>query len=224
MNATAGRLATYWRQIKEKDDPSVSPAVDALADALFMGRQVKVNVLAVAQMLTARTIGGPEARENMGVRILARYTLNNWRVLVPEIWPAPKASKHHGRVQVCVAGTAKETQIAFFTPAEARELAMSGVVSQFPGTRAEGAAAALAGKLPANVTRLRLAAEPIGLRQAVADGLVPASLEAVRSARARDPEFPEPRGKSGSEHLFDRDELAAWARNRPRADIATGTD
>jgi hypothetical protein len=212
MNATAGRLATYWRQIKSKDDPSVSPAVDALADALFMGRQVKVNVLAVAQMLTARTIGGPEARENMGVRILARYTLNNWRVLVPEIWPAPKASKHHGRVQVCVAGHAKETQIAFLAPAEARELATSGIVSPFPK---DGPAVSVA-----SVTRLHVAgaAAPIGLRQAVADGIVPIGLEAVRKARTRDPEFP-PSCGAGPDGglLYDPDELAAWARNRPRA-------
>jgi hypothetical protein len=214
MNATAGRLATYWRQIKGKDDPAMSPAVDALADALFMGRQVKVNILAVAQMLTARTIGGGEARENMGIRILARYTLNNWRVLVPEIWPAPKASKHRGRVQVCVAGHANETQILFLTPAEARELATSGTVAQFPVAGQQHDA------MRPTAIRLHVAgtAAPIGLRQACGEGVLPISLDAARKARTRDPDFPAHREiGDGGEQLYDRDELASWARNRPRA-------
>jgi hypothetical protein len=159
MNATINRLAAYWRSIKGRDDPAMSPAIEALGDALFMGRQVKVNVLAVAQMFTARTAGGPEARENMGVRILARYTLNNWRILVPEIWPAPRASRHRGRVQVCAAGHARETQVAFLAPSEARALASSGTLADFP---AEGT--------PRHAEGLHLVggeAEPIGLGQAV---------------------------------------------------------
>jgi hypothetical protein len=218
MNATSNKLAKYWRQIKDKDDPSQSPAIDGLGDVYFMGRQVKVNILAVAQMFTARTIGGPEARENAGVRILGGYTVNNWRMLVPEIWPMPKKSRIKGRVQICVAGEAKETQFAFLTPAEARELATSGTVSQFPGTPAEGQGRG--GEIPVRAIKLHVArtAPPIGLRQAVAEGVLPISLEAARKARTRDPEFPEHRGEGdGGEQLYDRDELAAWARNRPRA-------
>jgi hypothetical protein len=47
---------------------------------------------------------------------------------------------------------------------------------------------------------------------------LPISLEAARKARTRDPEFPAHRAEGdGGEQLYDRDELAAWARNRPRA-------
>jgi len=208
MNATAGRLAAYWRKTKAKDDPALSPAVEALADALFMGRQVRVNVLAVAQMLTARTIGGPEARENMGVRILARYTLNAWRVLVPEIWPAPRASRHTGRAQVCVAGHAAETQIAYLTPAEARELAAQGAAI-FPASGPPRAA---------DLPGLHAVADPVGLGAAVAGGVVPLTLDAIRKARTRDPEFPAHVAEgTGGELLYDPSELAAWAANRPRA-------
>lgn len=213
LNATSGKLAKYWRQIKDKEDPNMSPAIDALGDVFFMGRQVKINILAVAQMFTARTVGGPEARENAGVRCLAGYTANNWRMLVPEI-PMPKKSRVKGRIQVCVAGTAKETQVAFLSPAEARELATSGIVSQFP----RGAAVGEREAMRPTAIRLRPADEPIGLRQACADGVLPMSLEAARKARTRDPEFPAPRAEGrGGEQLFDRGELAAWARNRPRA-------
>lgn len=220
LNATSVRLASYWRQIKEKEDPNSSPAIEALGDVFFMGRQVKVNILAVAQMFTARTVGGPEARENAGVRILGGYTLNNWRMLVPEIWPAPKKSRVKGRVQICIAGTAHETQIAFFTPAEARELATSGTVALFPAQTQGSDAESTAAPVRLHVART---APPIGLRQAVAEGIVPIGLEAIRKARTRDPEFPAPRAEGdGGEQLYDRDELTAWARNRPRAAKAAG--
>jgi hypothetical protein len=218
LNATSVRLNSYWRAEKDKDAPNQSPAIEAFGDCFFMGRQVKENILGVAQMFTARTVGGPEARENAGTRVLGGYTQNNWRMLVPEIWPMPRKSRVKGRVQVCIAGTAHETQVAFLTPAEARQLATSGEVSQFPGRGTEGQG--VGGEIPVRSMQLHVVrqAAAIGLRRAVNEGIVPISLEAVRSARARDPEFPQPRDKAASgEALYDPDELAAWARNRPRA-------
>ena len=215
MNATSNRLAAYWRKIKDRDDAPASPAIEALNDALFMGRGVRTNVVAIAQMLTARTVGGPEARENMGVRILSRYTVNAWRMLVPEIWPAPRASRHQGRAQVCVAGSASETQIMYLSPAEARQLAAQGGGAAFPrGDQAAEAAAPVRTLHP-------VGGELVGLAAAVRRGLVPLSLDAIRKARQRDPEFPAPRGQgSGGELLYDPDEIAAWCRNRPRAATA----
>lgn len=95
-----------------------------------MGRQVRLHVLLVAQSATARAIGGPEMRENFSTRILVRYTLNAWRMLVPEVSPIPMPSDHHGRVQVVTRGRAKETQVLNLSNAEAREWAMSGVHSK----------------------------------------------------------------------------------------------
>jgi hypothetical protein len=230
LNATAARLAKHWAKNKSKDDPKISPAVEALGDALFMGRQVRVNVIAIAQMLTARIVGGGEARENLGCRILARFTVNNWRVLVPEVWPPPRSSRHRGRIQVCVSGDVRETQGLFITPAEARELATSGIVAEFPPLElpAEAAGAARGGD-GAAVIPLRPAA-PIGLRQAVAAGIIPIAegstaartLEAVRTARKQDAEFPAPAegGGPGREALYRPGDLKQWARNRPRAGVA----
>lgn len=132
MNATINRLNDYWKEIREKSDPPTSPAVKALGDVLFMGRQSLTHVIAIAQLMTARTLGGPEARENFATRILARYSANAWKMLVPEIWPMPKGSRHSGRVQVALAGSARETQVIFTTPSEAREWATSGTVTDFP--------------------------------------------------------------------------------------------
>ncbi|MFD9435928.1 helicase HerA domain-containing protein [Streptomyces sp. NPDC060002] len=126
VNATMRQLARYWDKIRESGDPKTSPAVDALMEILFMGRQVRMHVLLVAQSATARALGGPEVREQFATRILARYSMNAWRMLAPEVHPAPKSTKHHGRAQVVSGGSASETQVLFFTEAEARQWATAG--------------------------------------------------------------------------------------------------
>ncbi|MEU6285515.1 pRL2-11 [Streptomyces sp. NPDC047028] len=130
VNATMTQLKRYWAKIRESGDPKESPAVDALAQILFMGRQVRLHVLLVAQSATANAVGGPAMRENFATRILVRYTLNAWRMLVPEVSPIPMASEHPGRVQVVTRGRAQETQVLNLSNAEAREWAMSGVHAQ----------------------------------------------------------------------------------------------
>ncbi|MEW2121208.1 hypothetical protein AB0945_39945 [Streptomyces sp. NPDC005474] len=47
-------------------------------------------------------------------------------MLAPEVHPAPKSTKHPGRAQVVIGGSASETQVLFFTEAEAREWATTG--------------------------------------------------------------------------------------------------
>ncbi|MFH0246372.1 pRL2-11 [Streptomyces sp. HK10] len=147
INATMKQLTRYWEKIKEKGDPKVSPAVDALAEILFMGRAVRLHVLLVAQSATARALGGPEMRENFATRILARYTQNAWRMLVPEVQPAPKSTRHIGRAQVVLGGVAHETQVMFMSDAEARAWAMAGT-SGPPAVTPEKAATSQTPRLP----------------------------------------------------------------------------
>ncbi|MFD3663949.1 helicase HerA domain-containing protein [Streptomyces sp. NPDC058659] len=132
VNATMKQLARYWEKTRESGDPKVSPAIDALNEILYMGRQLRMHVLLVAQSATARALGGPEVREQFSTRILARYSVNAWRMLAPEVHPAPKSTKHHGRAQVVSGGSARETQILFFTEAEAREWASTGAAATGP--------------------------------------------------------------------------------------------
>lgn len=137
VNATMKQLARYWEKTRESGDPKVSPAVDALNEILYMGRQLRMHVLLVAQSATARALGGPEVREQFSTRILARYSVNAWRMLAPEVHPAPKSTKHQGRAQVVSGGSATETQVLFFTEAEAHEWASTGKTTtaepQHPG-------------------------------------------------------------------------------------------
>lgn len=206
MNATIRKLETYWRKVRSNTDPKVSPAVEAIGNLLFMGRAAKMHVIAVAQLATARALGGPEARENFATRILARYTLNAWKMLVPEIWPAPKSSRHSGRVQVAIAGDATETQIVYLTNEEARELALKG-----------------GGELSVKPVLHSVSEEdaaPIEdrktLGQAVKAGWVTLGYEALKKARGRDADFPT--GVTGIDgwNRYTREELEYWERNRER--------
>jgi hypothetical protein len=61
INATMKQLARYWEKTRESGDPKVSPAIDALNEILYMGRQLRMQVLLVAQSATARALGGPLA-------------------------------------------------------------------------------------------------------------------------------------------------------------------
>lgn len=213
MNATITRLNTYWRNNRENSDPKASPAVDAIGDLLFMGRACRIHVIAVAQMATARSLGGPEARENFATRILARYTTNAWKMLVPEIWPAPRSSRHAGRVQVAIAGETTETQVALLSGDEARILALQG-----------------GGEVKETRPTLHVvhdnsietpSVERKTLQQACESEWIPMNYEAARKARTRDDEFP--KGVTGLDGYdrYTREELERWYVNRPR--VSTGT-
>ena len=230
MNATITLLQRYWDKVRDKSDRKISPAVEALGEVLFMGRAVRLNVIAVAQMMSARTLGGPEARENFAVRILARYTRNAWNMLVPEIQPMPRSSRHAGRVQVCIAGQATETQVLFPSEAEAREWAASRrpgavrtpqpvIATNVPGAATQGeqgspvsdrAHLSLVPGLPRELTGVTLA-------EAVRDKVLTCTLDIARKESTRDAEFPEPAGKRGNARLYRPEDLIRWQRNRPRA-------
>jgi hypothetical protein len=200
LNATIGQLTNYWQMARDKSDPKKSPAVSALADLLFMGRSAKVNVLAVAQMLTARAIGGPEARENFGIRCLARYTANNWKMLVPEA-AMPRASRVLGRWQIVVGGVATETQVAFLTQEQARAIATP------MSPRAETPDSPLTWDFGQGQGHSLL----ITLTEACDEGVLPWKYEAAKKRiqrRWNNP--PRPRGKRANTDLYSRSELAEW--------------
>jgi hypothetical protein len=126
LNASFKLLGDYWKRTRTKEDPKESPAVSAFASILFAGRQGRINAIVVAQSFTARAIGGPESRENFAVRILGRYSLNAWKMLCPEVWPAPRTNRNVGRVQMVTGAEAFATQVLNTTDEEAYNYATSG--------------------------------------------------------------------------------------------------
>lgn len=211
LNATFAQLGDYWAEVRESGDPKLSPAIRGLREILFMGRSAKVNVVAIAQLLTARAIGGPESRENFGVRCLARYTSNAWKMLVPEA-AMPRASRTLGRWQVVVGGVATETQVAYLTAAQVRALA--GVPE-----RAKVSDSPLTSNVPGDARSIGDIADPLAelvtLRQAVDAGIVPGSFDAAkkrlqRAKRDAPLSAPAPAGKRGLADTYRVGDLVAW--------------
>jgi hypothetical protein len=208
LNEGMARLRRYWIETRGRNDPKKSPAIEALEEALFMGRQVRINMFAVAQMMTALAAGSGAARENMGIRILGRYTRNAWRMLVPEHEMPPRSMKP-GRVQV-VTNKVTECQVAFLTGAEARELASNGEVTPFP-TVPEGL---LDGRSPSPVSPVitgeivsgdvvnDVNVREVTLAEAVAlcPGKTLSALRNMRDRHKKNPEvkFPDPVGHRGN--------------------------
>lgn len=212
-NATMGELKRYWTAIRKTKadeggpaDPKESPAIGALRSILFMGRAVKMHALITAQSGTANAIGGPEMRECFATRILARYTVNAWKMLAPQVTPVPRASKHPGRVQVVLGSVAYETQGLMFTTAEAREWATSGVES--PPVDLDGG---MSRDIPlqnpsseVSVTRDVTEEPRMSLAEAERRGVIPMTAAAMRQAKTRGG-FPE-----GVDKKYTASELQSW--------------
>lgn len=207
LNATFSRLKDYWAETRDKGEPKTSPAVKAFRSILFMGRAAKVNMFAVAQMLSANTTGGPESRENFGIRALARYTRNNWQMLVPEA-AMPRASRTLGRWQIVVGGVATECQVVYLTAAEARFL-----VAKHAGVHvsADTLDRPLTRKVHMDVDTSAV----LTLQDSINEGLCPWALPATqkRLQRARagsSPTAPTSVGKRQRADLYERAALIEW--------------
>lgn len=206
LNATIGQLAAYWDSVREKGEPKRSPAISALGEIAFMGRSAKVHLIAIAQMLTARSMGGPEARENFGIRALARYTANNWKMLVPEA-AMPRSSRTLGRWQIVVGGIATETQVCYLTTTEARQYATVAATKVSPATS----------EVNPPIKASCDVATAVTLREAIDLGVVPGKWNAVRKRLERDikdprRDAPQPIGSRGQAHTYDLEQLAEWGR------------
>ncbi|MFJ2102859.1 hypothetical protein ACIOHR_37525 [Streptomyces anulatus] len=115
-DSTLRQLARHWNTIREKSDPTKSPAVDALEYALFAGPQARIHVLGTSQLATG-ILG--EGRENFSTKDLGRVTTRTWQHLAPRIHPTPQPSAHPGHVHVVQGGNAHPTQVLLLTDDEA---------------------------------------------------------------------------------------------------------
>jgi hypothetical protein len=122
--------AQYWESIRSKQDSKVPPPYPRLARIMIKGRKAWVNLLGVYQQMDAPSVGGggPNigslARAQYGMKILARFSPQAWAFLVGTS-PRPKSSRHPGRAFVLVGDDMRVCQMAFWTPEEAREFALS---------------------------------------------------------------------------------------------------
>lgn len=211
MNTLMLQLRRYWRNVGGEGP---SPAVEAISDLLCMGREVKINVVVAAQNLTARSIGGPEARENFSTRALARYSPQMWNMLCGDVRPMPKKVARVGVWQIVYAGEAHMTQVAFMTPEEARQLVLSandpavGHTDIAMSNISEKGTPEACNVLDAEIlepvlTTIEESASELGVTHGN-----------LANYRARDPSFPQSRGKRGKADVYDLDELRSWKKRR----------
>lgn len=223
LNATQNRLGALWRQIKEKGDPGRSPASEALDEAMFIGRQVRVNVLQIGQRLSAKASGSGDARENLGIKMFSNPSASAWKMLVGERHALPPATDHKGRLQIVTPKTVQETQCAFVGEEDCRAYAVSGQVavprSDMPFVSGI-APVPDRGELesPGPDQGFVLGHPPIvpsgppgavTLAEAVAAGVLQKSLPAARKASQR-AGFPAAVGVRGNAHLYDVGDLYAY--------------
>jgi len=114
---TLRQLARYWDTVRQEDDPKTSPAVDALHELLFAGREIRIHVLFDGYP-TARSLG-QGGHEQFHTMVLGRVSTSTYNRLAPQIGTAPKSSTHPGRFHVVQGLTAHQTQVLLLTEAEA---------------------------------------------------------------------------------------------------------
>jgi hypothetical protein len=223
MTTARGELDKHWKSIREAGEPALSPALSALAGLANMGREMKVHVLMAGQSITAKVTGGPEGRESYGGRAMARATANAWKMLAPQIKPAPVKADKPGRWHLVVADSLKKFQVPFANLKD-RESVAALTAWATGGAEVPDVAAMMAGWGGGGGSVEMPSSEPptpvigISLRTyAEESGLELSRLIKWREKRS---DFPSWVGIGArNTQLFDRDHLRAYVRERLREPV-----
>lgn len=105
-------------------------ALDAFADLLFMGRSVRMHVIAFAQLASYRSGMTADLLENFGTKVMVGYSAKAWKWLVPECGRFQVAPSGVGRAMVVRAARATETQLVYLPPESAAEYVTGSVPAQ----------------------------------------------------------------------------------------------
>jgi hypothetical protein len=132
-NMTSALLTRYWDNLRttaEPDErrsmPRRSPALTGRESLVFAGRAFGMFDLLAAQRMSNRVFNGnTDARENYMIRLMARYTPQTFKMLIPEVKPVPKP-KELGRWLVWAQDEITFIQALLITDEEAREYALGG--------------------------------------------------------------------------------------------------
>ena len=219
INQFAAMSLAHWKN--EMDEKGTPPVWLDIAAVFWMGRFVHCHAVAVGQRLDDKATGGIGLRDSLGLRGLAGFRPNQWKMLVGTT-PIPKSQKPRGRWIYSDGQDETWVQNVLMTPAEARAWAMAGRTHHQAGTSAPAsvrpALTSIAGGNPDGHPALAGTVWVVGL-QAAADhlGMTPAAFEKARQRRPVDGEI-----KRGNQPAWSTDDLDVWAANRPRAGAAVG--
>jgi len=222
MNLATPLLKQHWADIRDKEQVKKSPALTGLGAVAFAGRAVKMHLIVIGQQLTAETLGGGSVRENIGVRCLARYTQNTWKMQAGDV-PMPPSPSVPGRVQCIASGGVQETQVPLMDLEQVRELALAGTVTRcpadMPGITAQPCPAQVGVPAPAAIDISPDQPFVLGmtLAEAIAAGILKRSQASARKESQR-PGFPAPVDppRQGVPSRYRPSELDAWENARTR--------
>jgi len=209
LNQFAAMSAAWWKALGEKDTP---PVWMDIAAVLWMGRFVHCHALLVGQRLDDKATGGIGLRDSLGLRGLAGFRPNQWKMLVGTT-PVPKSQKPRGRWIYTDGQQETWVQNICGTAQEIRDWASAGRRPAAPGVSVRPAPASTDAAsqdghspLPGTVwiTGISAAANYLSMTQA-----------AFEKARQRQPVDGEIR--RGNQPAWSADNLRAWAASRPRA-------
>ena len=218
MNLATPLLKAHWADTRGPDQVKKSPALTGFGAVAFAGREVKMHLIVIGQQLTADTLGGGGSggavRENIGVKCMARYSANAWRMQAGDA-PMPPSPWAPGRVQCLAGGDVTEAQAPDIKK-QLRDLALAGAVTtecppDMPGTGRGGEEL----RVPP-VTAIDMGAEQpyvlgMTLAEAIAEGVLRRTIESARKEAQR-PGFPDPvePPRRGIPSRYRPSELAAW--------------
>ncbi len=222
LNEMMDALADHWNDVRESSRDK-DPAVRAIRVILRMGRSVKVNIVAIAQRLSAAASGNGDARENLASALcLARFTPNTWKMLCSGM-PMPHMSRVLGRWQIVTGGEATETQVCFLDDDDARLMVLASAPapsSACPPGHENALIGHDQGLSAGQAFQADTPADPLSelltLKEAADQRTIPWAAEAARKrfkrAQERDsPTLPQPRGKRGQGDLYTVRDLIVWA-------------
>lgn len=223
MNGASSRLRSYWGTIKLNGDPMMSPALTALGNLSSMGRELKMHIVMAGQSLTAKAVGGPENRENFGARAFARATAAQWRMLAPQIKPAPTKRNVPGRWHLVVGDRLTEFQAPFVDLKGKKDPdAERRLIEWATGGQPIPDVVAMMQMSAAATTRM----EEVAMSEVVTASMVSLrtyadesgeSLQSLRDWRSRRSDFPvEASRGANNTALFERDHLRDFIRARRR--------
>jgi hypothetical protein len=119
VNQFSAQSAAHWRNTREPTDGPVPPVWDDIAAVAWMGRAFSCHLVIVGQRLDARATGGNGLRDSFGLRGLAGYTAQQWRMLGPG-GKMPTPQKPRGRWLYLSGGEQAWVQNVLAAPGELR--------------------------------------------------------------------------------------------------------
>ncbi len=126
QNDAAIEWRSYWNQAKGSKDPATPPVYSDITKYMIKGRQVRMRVIGVYQMLSHSACGGIDAsvmRSSYGAKALSRYSHQQWDSLTG-IRPRVASSAIPGRWVVVLGNNVRHVQVPLGSAEELCEFAL----------------------------------------------------------------------------------------------------